>query len=466
MRYAIGTVLLAFFVTSLAFAQEAQGPGVEITVYNQNVGLVKDRRLINLRTDGVNTVRFDDVAAQIDATSVHFKSLSFPENTQIMEQNYQFDLTDTARLMSKYLDKDVVIVRYNQNGEVVERTTGRLLSAAGGRPAVIDVNGRLILDPPGVVELPALPEGLISKPTLDWMIWTNKPGEHLTEVSYLTDGLNWRADYVAAINAEDTALDWNGWVTLTNTSGAAYKNAKLKLVAGTIHRVEEVPRALPGMARAAMAEGAEGFREEAFFEYHLYTLERPTDIRDNETKQVSLLSASGVKAKKLFIYDPEGGRWWWYGGGDRSKAVNVILEIVNSADQGLGMPLPKGKVRVYKADSEGSLQFIGEDLIEHTPKDEKIRLYVGDAFDVVGERTVTRQEEIAPDVYERDVTVSIRNHKDTPITVTAVEHLWGTWTVTRKSHEFTQKDAYTIEFPVEVPADGETKVTYTARIKT
>jgi hypothetical protein len=282
---------------------------------------------------------------------------------------------------------------------------------------------------------------------------------------------------VVLVNKDDTALDLAGWVTLNNQSGATYEDAKLTLMAGDVRRErEENRRYAKDMVMSMPAAPAPQFEEKSFFEYHMYTMERPTTIRQNETKQLSLLNASGAPVKKEMIYDARGDwfRNWWYPGRtefdpgaglDTSNyhKVNVVLEVKNSEENHMGMPLPKGKVRVYKLDDDGSQQFIGEDSIDHTPRDERIRLYIGDAFDVVGDYKRTDYRKIAKDVIEESFEVSIRNHKKTPVDVKVVEHVWSDWTLTQKSHDFTKKDARTIEFPVSVPADGETKITYTVR---
>jgi len=460
-------LLFCVGATLCAEAQPAvsgESKGLEITVYNQNLGLVKDRRAITL-SEGLNVVPFEDVAAQIDPTSVHFKSLSFPDQTWVVEQNYQFDLVNQDKLLQKYLDKEIVLVRYDENGQEIERRSGILLSQQGGRPAVVRFDDQIVVDPLGVVVLPKLPEGLITKPTLVWTIETEKAGSHLAEVSYLTEGLNWHCDYVAVVDNKDEKMDLNGWVTLVNSSGATYKDATLKLVAGTVHRVEErppMPRA-EGMVLTVPAPAKRGFEEEAFFEYHLYTLQRPTTVRDNEQKQVMLLSAAAVPLTKKFVYDPARPRYW--GPQDPTKQVQVILEFKNSEENHMGMPLPAGKVRVYKADQSGSLQFAGEDAIQHTPKDEKVELYLGNAFDLVAEMRQTDQRQPAENLVQAAFEVKLRNHKEEKVTIRVLHHLYGDWEVLDSSHEWTKKDAFTIEFPVEVPAGQEEVLRFRVQMK-
>jgi hypothetical protein len=436
------------------------GLGYEITVYNQNMGLVKDRRAIDL-SKGINILEFCDVAAQIDPTSVHFKSLTDPDGVGILEQNYQYDLVNTQKLLQKYLGKQIR-VRQRVDGEerVIE---GTLLSSAGGISLKTDEG--IVLNPAGQIELPDLPEGLIVKPTLVWMLESDRAGRNEAEVSYITNGLNWHCEYVTVVNQDDTALDLTGWVTIDNQSGASYKDAGLKLIAGDVHRVQEGEQmrvAAELRAPAGRGGGAPQFEEKAFFEYHMYTLNRRTDVMDNETKQMTLLAASDVEAKKVFVYD--GGRASWYGGdtSDQNK-VRVMLEFKNSQEHNLGIPLPKGKIRVYKADTDGSLQFVGEDLIDHTPKDEKLRVFLGNAFDLVGERVRTNYNKISDRVIEEDYEIKLRNHKDTPVTITVVEHYWGDWKILSSNFDYTKKDAHTAEFPIEVAPNEEVVLKYTVR---
>jgi hypothetical protein len=466
MRLIASVILVALALAAPSLAQlvreasSSPSQSYEITIYNSNLGLVKDLRSIDLDT-GLNKLRISDVAAQIDPTSVHFKSITDPTGLATLEQNYQYDLVDNNKLLSKYLGKKIKIKRWAQNEEIT--TEGTLLSASGG--IVLQTEDRIILNPQGTVELAELPEGLIIKPTLDWLVESAKAGEQKIELSYLTQGINWVCNYVTVVNQDDTMVDLTGWVTIDNRSGATYKDAGLKLIAGDIHRVQPPMYADRMMeAKAAGLGGAPQFEEKAFFEYHMYTLGRRTTIKDNETKQMTLLSAADVPARKVYIFDP--GQQYRYGG-DSSAAqkINVKMEFKNSADQNLGMPLPKGKIRVYKADVDGSLQFVGEDEIDHTPKDEKIRIYVGDAFDLVGERASKDYKQISDRVREETIEIKLRNHKDQDVEITAVEHLWGDWEILETTAEYNKKDANTAEFTVKVPKDGETIITYTVRTR-
>jgi hypothetical protein len=466
----IRSAAIVIVIAALAGAAAPQAPervsadqaglGYEITVYNQNMGLVKDRRSIELK-DGINMLEFSDVAAQIDPTSVHFKSLTAPDEVSILEQNYKYDLVSTEKILAKYLGKRIRIrQRLDKEERVLE---GTLMSAAGG--TVLKTDEGIVLNPAGQIELPDLPEGLIVKPTLVWMLDSGRAGKHDAEVSYITNGLNWHCEYVTVVNQDDSALDLTGWVTIDNQSGASYKNAGLKLIAGDVHRVQEREKLAPPVelrARAGAGPAAPQFEEKAFFEYHMYTLGRRTDVMDNETKQMTLLSASDVQAKKVFVYD--GGRAGWYGGDtSEQNKVRVMLEFKNAKEYNLGMPLPKGKIRVYKADQDGSLQFVGEDLIDHTPKDEKLRVFLGNAFDLVGERARMNFSQVSDRVIEEDYEIKLRNHKDATVTITVVEHYWGDWKILSSNFDYVKKDAHTAEFPIEVKPNEEVVLKYSVR---
>jgi hypothetical protein len=466
----VALLFCAIFAFGCISAYGEEKKSVELTIYNQNFGLVKDRRALNLKK-GVNDIRFSDVASQIEPTSVHFKSLSDPQGCLIEEQNYEYDLVSADKLLQKYLDKKIKIA--TKDDKVYE---GSLMSYDGAQIVVKSDSGlSMVARQENIREIsfPELPEGLITKPTLMWQIGNDKAGEHLSEVSYLTQGITWNADYVVVVDKDDRKIDLSGWVTIDNRSGATYKDASLKLIAGDVHRVQPKAKLMvyDNLVRTEEKSAAPQFVEKAFFEYHLYSLQRKTTVKDNQTKQISLLSAADVPVKKLFIYDPVdyfGWNWYYYEDNQTTKEqkIKVKLELTNSKQNNLGMPLPKGKVKVYKKDTDESLQFIGEDEIDHTPKDEKIKLYLGDAFDVVGERKKMNYRENHDGHWaEETFEISLRNHKETAIEVNIIEHLWRytNWKIIVKSHEFTKKDAQTIEFKVPVAANGETKLTYTVK---
>ena len=465
--------ILLSSVLALATAASA----TEVTVYNSNLGVVKEVRPFML-TSGINELKVEDVAAQIDPTSVHFKSLTAPDAVTVLEQDFRYDLASPDSILNCYLGKEIELRRVvGLGGEKLESIKGILLSNSNGR--VLQSGGKILINPPGDPVLGELPEGLLTKPTLVWKLDSTKAGKHDGEISYMTGGMSWSADYVLVADKDDAKCDLTAWTTIVNNSGATYKDANLKLVAGDVHRapVPEPMAEADSLAMAApAAAGAGGMTEKTFFEYHMYTLARPTTLADNSSKQVEMASAADVPIKKIFVYDGiEGVQWNYFGetgywdanyGTQSGKKVAVLLELDNKKSSGLGIPLPKGRVRVYKKDDDGSLQFAGEDSIDHTPKDEKVRVKMGEAFDLVGER---KRADFSSDLhgrrFEETFEIKLRNHKDSAATVTVVEHLyrWTNWKITNASAKYEKKDAQTIEFTVPVPKDGEAVVTYTVK---
>jgi hypothetical protein len=339
------------------------------------------------------------------------------------------------------------------------------MSYAGGQP-VLEIGGEITFDFPGRLAFPGVPANLIPKPTLVWLLESKQPKADV-EITYLARSLNWSADYVVVVDDADAKADLTGWVTLSNESGASYQNATLKLVAGDVNRLSygrdgddmrPYPSAAPGPAKPA-------FQEEGLFEYHLYTLDRPTDVLQNEQKQVTLLEAKAIDVKKKLLF--YGQQYWYrgqYGQVMSNQKVGVYLDIENSQKNGLGMPLPKGVMRVYKADKSGSRQFVGEDAIDHTPRDEKLRIKMGDAFDVVGDRKQTDFKQIGDCSIETAWEIELRNHKDTAAQVEVWEPIGGEWKIIESSQPSTTKDAATFTFDVDVPANGKKTVTYRVRI--
>lgn len=472
---------LSFLAALVTVAPGAAAPSagkptsVELTVYNQNFALVKEERQITL-DQGINFISIPDVASTIQPSSVAFKSIVDPNSVVVREQNYQYDVINPNTILDKSIGKKVIIRQVV--GDRIETVEGVLLSSsANGR--VIQTKNGVLINPQGEIHVLEMPEGLVSRPTLMWKLEASKAGTQRTEVSYLANSMSWIADYVAVVDPLDKYVDITGWVTLTNNSGATYENASLNLMAGDVRRIQ--PESMPKAARLEYSMDAAGmaapqFSEKSFFEYHLYTLNEKTTVRDKESKQITLLTAARVPADREYIYD--GRKQWWgiyrYQTGYRpgesydvsaNKKVNVFVEFMNNQKNHLGIPMPKGVVRVYKQEVDANQHFVGEDEIDHTPKDEKIRLYLGDAFDVVGEHTRTSFRRISDREVEESFQISLRNHKNTPVTVKVVEHLTGDWRITESSHKYEKKDASTVEIPVEVPKDGEVKVTYTARTK-
>ncbi len=443
---------MTFFIAfNLGVSQEQNK--VFLTVYNQDLGLVREVRNLDFKK-GVFEIKFRDVASGIDPTSVHFKVLNFPDKVSILEQNYQFDLVSSDKILEKYLDKTIQLV----SKQGVEYK-GELLAFDSGNLTLKDQGGAIRIVSRGEIRdifFPALPEGLITRPTLVWLLDSEIAGKQAAEVSYLTSGINWHAEYVAVVDKEDKNLELAGWVSIDNRSGATYEDAKLKLIAGDVHRVREELRrqGYVDMMPLAAAREAVPFEEKAFFEYHLYTLTRPATVKDKEIKQITLFSATQVKVQKIFTYD----------GSRDNKKVKVNLEFMNSEKEGLGLPLPKGKVRVYKEDVDKSQEFIGEDLIDHTPKDEKVRIYVGNAFDIVGERIQTDYKKISEDVQRYSFEITLRNHKEETVEVVVIEHLYGgEWEIINSNFDYIKKDAYTIEFKIPLEKNSEKKLNYTVQ---
>ena len=452
-RFAFGALAVALTVPVVLAADPAPEAkrGVTLTVYNGNYAMVKDVRNFDF-VQGAQVIKFTDVASSIDATSVAFRSLTDPK-TSILEQNYEYDLVNADKLLQKYIDKDLQVLC--KDGKVYG---GTLMSFDAGQLVLKQKDGKLVMvaraDNVQNVEFGALPEGLITRPTLVWKVFTEKAGAHLAQVAYLTNNITWQADYTAVTNAKDTAVDFAGWVTMTNRSGARYADARIKLIAGDVHRAQ--PPMLPPAPRAAAFGGAMadrgGFEEKAFGEYHMYTLGRPSTVNDNQVKQIELIEpARDVPVRKFYQYTS-------------GKKIQVYLEIKNNKESQLGIALPKGKVRVYKKDeADGSLEFIGEDSIDHTPKDEKVKLLIGDSFDLVAEYKVVSDTRISDRASRRTVEIKFRNHKDEDVKIEVLQSFGANWEIEKTSIDFTKEDAYKAKFIVPVKKDGETVLTYTVR---
>ncbi len=439
---------------------------VGITVYNQSFGLVREVRTVELAPGRVQ-LEFADVSAHIQPETVALKGLDDPAALRVLEQNYRYDLLTPEKLLEKYVGKKVRVIRYNEKLGHDEVKDAEVLSVEGG--ATLKIGDEITAGFPGRIAFPEVPPNLIAKPTLVWLLASTAPKQKI-EVSYLTAGLTWKADYVLVVDKDDKLGDLHGWVTLSNDTGTSYPDAQLKLVAGDVQKL--MPPAAPGFAypmgsAAPMAPPPPPqFREEGLFEYHLYTLQRPTTLLDKEQKQVTLLEAHDVGIHKKLVFF--GAEYWFRsqsGEPVTNQKVGVFLDVVNSEKNGLGMPLPKGIVRVYKGDSSGSRQFIGEDSIDHTPKDEKLRVKMGEAFDVVGDRKQMEYSPLGICTSESSFEIELRNHKATAESVEIVEPAGGEWTIVESSEPAKLKDARTFSFEVSVPANGKTKVTYRVRVK-
>jgi len=471
MKRLIVLIILISFIFSIQIGYAApltstlkDQQDVAVTIYNSNVGLVKDIRLIDFKP-GIYDLKFMDVAAKIDPTTVHIKSLINGSSLNVLEQNYEYDLLSPQKLLEKFVGQKVQLATINPETKKEEIIEATLLSTQGGN--IFQIGDKIHIGHYGQILLSKIPENFIPQPTLVWMLENKLSKPQKLEASYLTSGINWKADYVAVLNKLDTMTDLTGWVTIDNRSGATYQNALLKLVAGDIHRVQGEMQMDYARAKMAAKEAASPqFKEESFFEYHLYTLDRRTTVKDNQTKQMTLLDANQVPLKKLFIF--AGSPQYYYyqmNQGSNKQKIGVFLELENTKKNNLGIPLPKGTIRVYKEDKNGSLQFIGEDRIDHTPKDEKFKIKIGEAFDVVGERIQTDYKRLGSNLFEVAFEVSLRNHKKEDIKVLVEEPIPGDWEMLSNTHPFEKLSAHLIRFEVPVVKDKEEKVKYRIRFR-
>ena len=457
LRIAIGAMILA--VVCPGFAGEPGQPGVGLTIYNDNFAVVRESRNMAFEK-GVNTVKFTDVASAIDPTSVNFKCLSSPGAIAILEQNYEYDLVNSDSLLKRYIEKNVVVSIKGGGADPAKEVTGTLLAAMGGdlilktEAGNIEIIGRIGVDQ---ITLKEMPDDLVTKPTLVWLAQTEKAGKQLCQVTYTTGQIGWKADYSAVLNAEENALDFTGWVTIDNKSGAGYKDAALKLIAGDVRRIQPPMAKARGMQMelAMKMPAMGGFEEKSFMEYHMYTLGRKSTINNTQVKQIEFIEpAAGVPAKKLFIYERT----------QQNDKVQIKIEFENKKEHNLGIALPRGKVRVFKEDpADGSLEFVGEDEIDHTPQKEKVTLYIGNAFDIVPEYTLVDSKHGLRRLAEKH-KIELRNRKIEPATVFVDEKFpaWVNWTIDESTHKYEKRDARTARFEVKVEPDATATVQYTA----
>ncbi|OYW38408.1 MAG: DUF4139 domain-containing protein [Hydrogenophilales bacterium 12-61-10] len=441
---------------------------VAVTIYNDNLALVKDARRVKLDRE-LNQLAWREVSAQMRPETAQLRNMSNPAGFRLQEQNFDFDLLTPQKLLEKYVGRELDVIRVNPATGVETRETATVLSTQNG--VVLKFSDRIETGVPGRLVFPSVPDTLRDKPTLVISLVNAVAGIQDLELSYLTGGLSWRADYVAELNASENQLDLNGWVTLNNQSGAAYPNAKLQLVAGDLNRVRDeqsAPRAMMTMA-AKVADAAE-MQQESLFEYHLYTLQRPTTVADNQTKQVALMSAARVPVHKMFLLQ---GADYYYSGqhgeiGQKLK-VSVFVDFQNKGE-GLGIPLPKGVIRVYKKDSQGNALFVGEDRIDHTPKNETVRLKLGDAFDVTADKKQTAFQKLAGTgrynyVFESAYEIVLKNAKSEAVSVIVREPMPGDWAMLSESQAHSKVASGTAEWKVAVPAGGQTTLTYRVRVR-
>jgi hypothetical protein len=427
--------------------------------------VVRDIRRLKLGSGRVE-LSFKDVSAHVQPETVRLHSLTTGALFEVLEQNYRYDLLTPAKLLEKHVGKQISVYRYSEKTGSEEKKTAEVLSVEGG--ITLRIDGEVTTNFQGRYAFSELPANLLDKPTLVWLLESDRP-EQRVEVTYLTQNLNWRADYVLKLDASDSKADLNGWVTLDNRSGTSYENASLRLVAGDVNRVRQ-ELTYDNQNDLVRAEESRAdkpqFKEEGLFEYHLYSLERRTNLLDKETKQVSLLSAEaiGVKKKLVFVGQPHYFRGQ-YGQLVSNQKLGVFVELVNSKQNRLGMPLPKGTVRVYKADQSGALQFVGEDAIDHTPRDETVSFKLGEAFDVVGDRVQKEWTQLSNCSAESVFEIEIRNHKDVAEAVEISEPAGADWQLLQHSHPFVKVDAGTFRFDVQVPARQSVKVSYRIRVR-
>ena len=478
--FRIGTlpiVVLGLVATFPAMAAASQPPVVEtstsadqqqmaVTVYNSNLALVRDTRRLEL-SQGTVELRFMDIAASVDPATVHIVSVTTPTDLNVLEQDYEYDLLNPQKLLDKFVGKQVTLVRtVPEGGAAREERVPAILLANNSGP-VWKIGQEIVtgLKTDHYI-FPDVPENLYSRPTLVWLIENHHAGPQIIEASYLAHEMKWNADYVLAVSAQETRGALSGWVTIVNRTGTTYPNAQLQLVAGEVHRA---PRPLPRYegVLGGVAGGVPQFVQEAISEYHLYTLARPTTLRNNETKQISLLSASGLHLEKQFrVYSrPEYFRSQLQPGMPLKDPVEVHLMFQNSAANTLGIPLPGGTVRVYQRDSKGRMQFVGEDGIAHTPKDEKVDLHTGNAFDVVEERRQTVFERLGQHNFETAFEITLRNHKPEPITVEVNEAIGGEWEMIESNYKYEKTSAFSARFKVPVGADAQAVLTYRVRAR-
>lgn len=442
---------------------------LNVTVYNSNIALVRDVRNLTLPA-GTFRLKFMDIAATVNPATVHFRSLTDPDKLGVIEQNYEYDLLEPAKLLHKYVGKEVTLVRsyMDNNTTKHEEIKATLLSDNNG--PVWKIGNDIVTG--GFAEsyrFPEVPANLYDRPTLLMSLENSGPRKQQIEASYLATNLSWNADYVLTVARDDKNADLDGWVTVANNSGTAFHNAHLQLVAGELNRVPGPAVAGGLVAKEAIANRAAApqFQQEAFSEYHLYTLGRKTSVEDKETKQISLLQGSGIPVEKVFVVN---GQYYYYRsqqapGAPLKDPVLVYYKFKNEEKNGLGIPLPAGNVRVYQKDSKGGILFAGEDHIDHTPKDEQVSIHIGNAFDVVAEHKQTDFKHVDTHTWEFEYEVTLRNHKDIPIVVQVNEPIGGEWEMLSSTYKYTKTAAFAAQFNVPVAKDGTSALKYRVRAK-
>jgi hypothetical protein len=450
-------------VTSTAANQKA----LSVTVYNSDLALVRDVRKIDLPAGTVD-LRFEDIASSIQPETVHIVSVTSPKALDVLEQNYEYDLLSPAKLLQKYVGKQVTLVRREIRDQSTVEVPVKATLLADNELPVWKVGNEIVTGMRADRYIfPDVPKNLYSQPTLIWLLQSRDAASETIEASYLAGKIKWVADYVLNVTTDEKTGALNGWVTINNNTGAAFRNARLQLVAGQVHVSAPRPTMMERRMYQMEAAAAPQFAQEAISEYHLYTLNRRTTLENNESKQISLLSASGVHIQKTFEVN---GSASYYRSVLRPivpirDPVQVHLKFKNSKDNSLGMPLPEGTVRVYETDSHGQEQFIGEDHIAHTPKDEQLDLLIGNAFDIVEERKQTEYQSLGSNASESAYQITIRNHKEVPVTVQVNEPLGADWTMESSNHKYEKTSAFSVRFEVSVHANSQSVLDYRVRVK-
>lgn len=439
---------------------------VAVTIYNSNLALIKDVRSVSLK-QGLNAVAMRDVSANIRPETALLRSINAPGSLSLVEQNFDYDLLSPAKMLEKYVGKTVSIVKTNPVTGAETSEAATVLSANNG--VVLKIGNRIETGLPGRIVYEDVPSNLRDRPTLITQVNNTGKNNQIVELSYLTAGLGWKADYVAELNENEDRLDLSGWVTLTNDSGASYNNAKLQLVAGDVNQIQSdfrTPMAKSMRQDVMLAEAAAPMSEEGLLEYHLYRLDRPTTIAENQTKQVALLSASKIPTKKTLLL--RGADYYYqsqYGDLGSKIKVDVFVSFDNKEVDKLGMPLPKGIMRVYKKDSLGNAQFVGEDAIDHTPKNETIKLKLGSAFDVTADKKQTDFEKVSNREYKTAFEITLKNAKKEAVTVTVQEPIGGDWRILSENAPHTKINSHLAQWEIKVPAEGKATLTYRAIVK-
>jgi hypothetical protein len=442
---------------------------LNVTVYNSNIALIRDVRQLSL-PGGVFRLKFMDIAATVNPATVHFRSLTDPDKLGVIEQNYEYDLLEPAKLLHKYVGKEVTLVRaYQENGTTKREEIKAILLSDNNGPVWKIGNDIVTGMFAESYRFPEVPANLYERPTLLMSLENSGARKQQIEASYLAGNLSWNSDYVLTVARDEKNADLDGWVTVVNNSGTAFHNARLQLVAGELNRIQNNLRRDANMAyeMAAKAAAAPQFQQENFSEYHLYSLGRKTSVEDKETKQISLLQGSGVPVEKIFVVN--GQNYYYHNaqnpGSPLKDPVMVYYKFKNEEKAGLGIPLPAGNVRVYQKDSKGGILFAGEDRIDHTPKDETVNIHIGNAFDVVAEHKQTDYKSISGHVWEMEFEVTIRNHKDVPITVEVNEPIGGDWEMLSSTYKYTKTAAFAAQFNVPVAKNGKAVLKYRIRAR-